>query len=139
MTTATATATTETASFNLGTHNGTLTAENVATGEWRTFQIKTQPEDANFAPGERIAYLLTGADNENDFTGFAFVKDDGRLFVWKKKRGTIFDAYAKMLERPERYAKTVRFFFQGRCRRCNRKLTTPESVSAGIGPICAGR
>jgi hypothetical protein len=27
----------------------------------------------------------------------------------------------------------------GICQVCNRKLTNPKSVSAGIGPVCAGR
>lgn len=27
----------------------------------------------------------------------------------------------------------------GRCLVCSRKLTHPESVAAGIGPVCAGK
>jgi hypothetical protein len=26
----------------------------------------------------------------------------------------------------------------GNCRRCGRRLTTPESIAAGIGPVCDG-
>lgn len=28
---------------------------------------------------------------------------------------------------------------EGRCGRCGRTLTTPESIESGIGPICAGK
>jgi Family of unknown function (DUF6011) len=28
---------------------------------------------------------------------------------------------------------------EGRCGRCGRKLTVPESIARGIGPECAGR
>ena len=28
---------------------------------------------------------------------------------------------------------------EGRCGACNRRLTTPESLASGLGPICAGR
>jgi hypothetical protein len=30
-----------------------------------------------------------------------------------------------------------RIHLEGRCLRCNRPLTTPESIRRGIGPICA--
>jgi len=28
---------------------------------------------------------------------------------------------------------------EGRCGRCNRKLTVPESIENGLGPECAGK
>ena len=28
---------------------------------------------------------------------------------------------------------------QGKCGQCGRKLTTPESIESGIGPVCAGK
>lgn len=28
---------------------------------------------------------------------------------------------------------------EGRCGKCGRRLTTPESISSGLGPVCAGR
>jgi hypothetical protein len=31
---------------------------------------------------------------------------------------------------------SVEFFHEGRCGKCGRKLTTPESVTAGFGPEC---
>ena len=30
-------------------------------------------------------------------------------------------------------------YHEGRCGACGRRLTTPESISTGLGPICAGR
>jgi hypothetical protein len=32
---------------------------------------------------------------------------------------------------------TVEFWHEGRCGKCNRQLTDPESIKRGIGPICA--
>lgn len=32
----------------------------------------------------------------------------------------------------------VEFWHEGRCGRCNRLLTVPESITRGIGPECAG-
>lgn len=30
-------------------------------------------------------------------------------------------------------------YHEGKCGRCGRRLTTPESIRSGIGPICGGR
>ncbi len=31
----------------------------------------------------------------------------------------------------------VEFWHEGKCARCGRKLTTPESIQRGLGPECA--
>lgn len=126
----------------IGTHNGQITVTNTATGDHRTFMIRTQPDDARFAPGRRIVSLFTGGDNDNpfDYTGFGFVNDDGTIRVWRKKSGGVFDTYAKMLSAPESFmARGVVYEFAGRCRICNRTLTNPASIRSGIGPVCAER
>ena len=129
--------------FSVATHNGTITIQNPATGNHRTFRVRTQPADAKFAPGERIVSLLTGSDNESDYTGFGFVADDGRIRVWTSKRaadGGVFVKFADMLTRPDHYESLgCRYLWSERCRKCNRRLTTPESVAAGIGPKCQQR
>jgi len=124
--------------FTIATHNGKITVTNPA-GDHRTFQIKTQKADAKFAPGERIVGLLIGQDNQNDFQSFGFVKDDGRVVVWSKYRGTQFERLAKMLTNAESEAERfgLEFLWSATCRRCNRELTTPESIKSGIGPTCA--
>jgi hypothetical protein len=120
-----------------------LTVTSTRTGEHRTFRISTQAADAEFAPGERIVGLLTGADNERDYTSFAFLKTEAdgsvRLIVWKRHRGGQYDALARMLEALPAHeaAGRVATNFDTRCRKCNRTLTTPESVASGIGPVCA--
>jgi hypothetical protein len=131
--------------FNLETHNGVITIANPATGGHRTIAIRTQKADAKFAPGERIVSLLSGPDNEADYRGFAFLKRN-RVLVWKSKRATaagsrsVLEYLADMLERPAVYIERgITYHFEGRCRVCNRKLTTPESIESGIGPVCAGR
>ncbi len=122
--------------------NGEITMENPETGNHRTIRIKTQKADANFAPGERIAYLLNGHNNETDYLPFAFVKLDGRVIVWRKYRGdrqpSSYERLARMITDPSSFeARGIRYLFATNCRRCNRKLTTPESISIGIGPTCA--
>lgn len=124
--------------FALATHNGKLTVSNPATGQHRTFEIRTQCEDAKFAPGRRVVSLLTGPDNGEDFTGFGFVNDDGTVQVWRSKLGTQFERFARMLQNLQ--AECDRFGLQAqwsaRCRRCNRELTNPESLARGLGETC---
>ena len=124
-------------------HNGTYTIESTRTGNHRTFSIKTQKPDAKFAPGKRIVALLTGPNNEADYTGFAFLNSDG-IRVWSGKRGTDkFDVYARMLfdlahnEQSNWLKMGFKLLCESRCIRCNRKLTTPDSIKFGIGPDCA--
>ena len=123
--------------------NGTYTIRSSATGEHRTFRVATQSEKAEFAPGKRTVGLLTGPDNENDYTGFAFIDEEG-IYVWTKKRGEgLWEAYAQMLwslvldaSLSPWAAKGYRLMLEGRCLRCNRLLTEPKSLTTGIGPIC---
>lgn len=128
---------------SIATHNGKITITNPKTGNHRTFRIRTQADSANFAPGQRIVSLLTGPDNQEDYRGFGFVTEEGRILVWRKKRGngkpSEFDIFARMLTEPERYeAEGVTYQFSTRCRRCNHELTDPTSISLGIGPVCRG-
>ncbi len=132
--------------------NGTYTITNKETGEYRTFRIRTQGADSNFAPGKRVLSLLTGPDNTRDYTGFGFLVTatlrDGEVLtyvrVWKAAQNSPWMGYVKLvnlvliLKDPsvlDKYSVEQ----SCRCIRCNRKLTTPESIKAGIGPICAGR
>lgn len=127
--------------------NGRYTVESTATTEHRTFSVWTQPREAKFSPGSRIVGLLTGSDNDNPdhYTAFAFIDDRG-IYVWPSKRGAgkLFEQYADMLWTlwldgawSPWAQKGFRIHLEGRCLRCNRPLTTPESIRRGIGPICA--
>lgn len=127
--------------------NGHYTIKSSKTGDHRTFKIHTQSEKAEFAPGKRIVSLLTGSENDSDesYTGFAFIDDLG-IHIWAKKQGEgLWEKYAEMLwslaldsALSPWAAKGFTVMGEGRCLRCNRLLTTPESVRNGIGPICAG-
>lgn len=144
-------------------YNGTYTVRNVESGEHRTFQIKTQKEDARFAPGERVVALLSGPDNESDYRGFGFVRsspDKDKVLVWRKHRGegkpSAFEYFALLLVKigqalgeyaPDEEVsgevslggRRYSVHLAKRCLICNRKLTTVESIQRGVGPECAAR
>lgn len=121
------------------THNGCVTITNPKSGKHRTFRIHTQPLDAKFKPGMRILSLLVGPDNGGDFKQFAFVDEFGAVKVWRKVKSRVTDKFAAMIERPDDFMRNfgLRYQFEGKCRKCNRRLTSPESIENGIGPECA--
>jgi len=140
--------------FNIAIHNGIVTVHNEATGHHRTFRVRTIDADGDSPlAGRRVVELLTGPDNTADYQGFAFVGPvDGRVSVWRRYRGvgrdkatgrpvrTDWEKFGAMLERPGEFERRgLRYVIEGRCRRCNRVLSTPESCRTGLGPVCEGR
>lgn len=121
---------------DISRYNGTITAFNPQTGNHRTFKVSTVKNGG--LQGKRIISLLTGSDNENDYQGFGFVREDGGINVWSRLRGTQFDKLARFLEHADHHAATngVQFKHSILCRRCNRKLTDPVSIETGMGPHC---
>jgi hypothetical protein len=103
--------------------------------------------------GKRIVAILSGPENCTDYQGFGFVEADGAVRVWRKKQqpkpdGSVsaWVVYADMLKSLALHGEAGRYHKMGyrlhvarNCLRCNRLLTTPESIRAGIGPICAGK
>jgi len=130
------TTTTTARPFDIATHNGTITIQSLETGAHRTVQIKTEKWGDD---EKRIAKLLRGTDNESDYYGFAFVDTNGARLWNKHKSSETLDWICRAITNPERFEHKVKFLFEGRCRICNRKLTTPQSLASGIGPTCEGR
>jgi hypothetical protein len=130
------------APYDLRSHNGIITMRNPTTDGHRTIKIYTQPEDAEFAPGMRILSLLTGPDNTSDYQDFGFVivrDNEVRAVPWRRYRDSgPWRKYCAMIQFPVFHMQRhgVEYRFEGRCRRCNRPLTTPESIDSGIGPVC---
>lgn len=114
------------------THNGIITVKNPKTGNHRTFQIKTA-KGGNLA-GKRIVSLLIGPDNTQDYKALGFVSDRG-VVTWGRYVGTDYQRTIEVLNHLDRL--NLEVYFETCCRRCNRPLTTPESVTSGIGPECA--
>lgn len=128
----------------VATYNGYVTIENPATGAHRTFSIKSEVwnADTDREVRKRVVALLTGPDraSRGDWARFADVRDDGFVHVWKSKSSDTFEAFRKMLNNPQcGEALGLNYMFEGCCRRCNRRLSNPESIRSGIGPVCAGK
>jgi hypothetical protein len=125
--------------FNVAVHDGIVTIANPQTGQHRTFKVETIRNEESPLKGKRIVSLLIGPDNGEDYKGFAFATESG-VAVWKRFRDTdngVWEKYASMLSYPALWGrKGVKYLCEARCRRCSRRLTVPESIADGIGPVC---
>ena len=110
----------------------------------KTFRLQTQPADADFAPGKQVIGYLAGSDNTSDYRNFAFVID-GTIRPWKRYQSgyeQVLQAAKYLVSGPsESHEKAgLMYAMQSKCcYRCNRLLTTPESVVAGLGPTCRNK
>jgi hypothetical protein len=121
---------------NLGV-DGTVTVR-LSNGKHFTYRLETVKRGA--LEGNRIVSLLIGPDNERSYKGFAFINESGdegeyNLNVWRKCRGERYDKHALILSGMAK-DHVDEYLQAGRCQICGRKLTTPESIKAGIGPVC---
>lgn len=129
--------------------NGTFTVESSRTGKHRTFRIHTAK--SGNAKGARFVALLTGPDNQRNYRSFAVISNDWQhILVFRKLRAapnekpTDWETYACMLEvmlaSDENWYTERGMTIKGsrKCAKCGRMLTEPESLRAGIGPVCRG-
>jgi len=119
--------------------NATFTLVSAKTGTRFTYRIRAKEVDG----GKMLHFVsvLTGADNENDFT-FLGTVFEGKTFRHSAKSRIGLDALS---------ARAFTWAFgriitdsltdasvhhEGKCGRCGRKLTVPRSIEIGLGPEC---
>lgn len=118
--------------------NATFTVENDK-GEWYTFKLR-EPRGKTVT----FASLLAGPNNMADYVYVGLF--DPTAFQVRLTKASRFNAESKPVrvlnwalatvrdgrELPEGY----QIRHEGRCGRCGRVLTVPESLDSGIGPEC---
>ena len=132
--------------------NATFTVTNPVTGNRFTYKIR-RPEDHEAGGKKDIWFVtvLTGPNNEQDytylgvilppkgaFTRYTYVHGrnsaigptapSGKAFAWLWARVDAGKAIGPAV-----------ITHEGRCGRCGRTLTVPESVLSGFGPECASK
>lgn len=108
----------------------------------RTVRVRPWGDDRQ---GVSVFEMLTGPDNSLDFSSFGEQRGDGPFRIWKKHGfRTAWLNAAKALvalaagdEEGLEESGLKYHMMSERCRKCNRKLTVPESVMRGMGPECA--
>lgn len=122
-----------------------FTATNTVKGTRLTFKItQSKPE-----PGRAQVYfasVMKGQDNENDYRYIGVVNArDLTLHATSKSKfmpGTPeFEGLKFTLDviAGRKLSPSLNIQHAGKCGRCGRTLTVPESIESGIGPECAAR
>ena len=125
--------------FMLG-GNATVTLVSTKTGTRFTYKIRGNDEGVFFIS------LLNGPDNEKDYKYLGRLDASGKLWIGRRvpKPGDIGPgapaslAFAYAWGRVEAgiMRDSLEIWHEGRCGRCNRKLTVPASIQSGFGPEC---
>lgn len=118
-------------------------------GKQRRYTYKVTLADKNpVYPNDADAWfvaLLSGPDNESDFQYLGMIKHNrfNATRASKMREGSVpFDAFAWVFHRLatlHRMPTNAQLWHEGRCGRCNRKLTVPSSIASGFGPECIGK
>tara|TARA_Y100000361_G_scaffold124610_2_gene117788 strand:- start:1036 stop:1464 length:429 start_codon:yes stop_codon:yes gene_type:complete len=120
----------------------TFTVTSARTGQHFTYRVKqTEPGAHGY-----FVSVLTGPDNVRDYTyaGMLFDSDQGlafRLTKGSKVSGDApsfrgFEWLVRMVNADKGVSDHATLDHMGKCGRCGRALTHPESIATGLGPEC---
>lgn len=120
--------------------NAYLTLRSLKTQTRFTYRVRQAKDNATLY----FVSVLTGSDNNSSYTYLGHIKRD--VYFHDNKSRISRDApSAKAFEWTWRRLITngnldqLEIWHEGRCGKCGRKLTVPESIEMGFGPECAGR
>lgn len=131
--------------------NAYFTLRSAKTQTRFTYRVaKSKPDPKN--PQKSAVWfvsVLTGTDNQGDYSYMGIIDGGKFRFTAKSKvtgqapSGKAFQWFHEVLAKALATFGTLpaglEFWHEGRCGRCGRALTVPESVERGIGPECASK
>jgi hypothetical protein len=120
--------------------NATMTLQSGATGVHYTYKITKHKDSDNLY----FVRLLHGPDNEEDYQYIGCYYSDTEYFnaakPWKERPQHAWPASLRAIkyffEHINNIPDNLFVYHEGRCGKCGRKLTTPESIERGFGPEC---
>lgn len=122
----------------------TMTVQSQKTGKHLTYRVNQMKNSYNGKPivDKFFVSILNGADNEHSYAYLGILNgSEGLKLTAKSKAGE--DAvsvkgfryvYANLMQ--GKLPQDAHLMHDGKCGRCGRKLTVPESLHNGIGPEC---
>lgn len=125
--------------------NATFTLKSLASGGHFTYRVSAVKNDSN----KFFVSILSGPDNTRDYAyaGLLATSDfDGFLAFrttakskWDHNAPSVkgFAWMVNMLNNGKDITKQAEVHHMGKCGRCARALTVPESIESGFGPTCA--
>lgn len=121
--------------------NAYLTLRSARTGTRYTYRVSKHKSVA----GLFFVSTLYGSDNTGDYAYLGIIRDN-QFSLTSKSRFDMdspqFKAFSwawQQLWRNDTLPDVLELWHEGRCGKCGRLLTVPESIANGIGPECAKR
>jgi len=124
-----------------------FTIKNSSTGGRFTYKVVCPPDKKPEEASIFFVKLLTGPDNESSYKYIGYIKiwNGSPCFYYgtKSKIGNeapgvvAFEFVFNQILAAGRVSNVLEVWHEGKCCRCGRTLTVPESIESGIGPECA--
>lgn len=140
--------------------NAIFTLQSCKTGARYTYKIHKADEEPGKAPTWFVS-LLTGPDNLGDYQYLGLISATQSFRISEDGQGSTVQTLQFRLTKKSRLPITslpvlafrwvfeklragiepvgVEIWHAGRCGRCGRVLTVPESIELGLGPECASK
>jgi hypothetical protein len=126
--------------------HATITLTSKRTEARYTYRItQAKNRDTNEPQQMWFVGLLSGPNNETDYTYVGLIGSDGQFRLTAKSKLAAdskpvrgFNYFLKHVNAGQLPA-DLEVRHEGACGRCGRKLTVPESIDRGIGPECANQ
>ena len=119
--------------------NSTFTVKNIKTGNRYTYKIK-QAKDQNDKPTDTyFVSFLNGPDNWSNYAYIGIIRDNQYAWTSKARAGQesqVVKGFQWVFNHIETLPEHVEIWHAGKCARCAKKLTVPESIESGFGPEC---
>jgi hypothetical protein len=121
--------------------NAILTLKSSITGGRHTYKIRKKNDTELW-----YVSALTGSDNDkaSSYSYMGSIQNGQYRHGWSRAKvpttsqsHKVFDWFWKLLATGPVLHKDLEVWHEGRCGRCGRKLTVPESISRGLGPECS--
>jgi len=115
------------------------------TGDRFTFQVKAKKgDDGKRSSDFFFVSVLTGPQNTSDYTYLGHVNrgqfhNDRKMRIGPEAPSRQAFAWFWRRLQAEKALPECEVWHEGRCGRCSRVLTVPESIMSGLGPVCQGR
>lgn len=125
--------------------NASITLVSKRTGKRYTYRIQTPKNKKEGDKPIWFVSLLTGADNESSYSYFGNIVSSHQYFFGRKAKVQqsnesvqAWEWFYNLFEKGHMptILEGCEVWHEGRCGRCNRKLTVPESIQSGFGPEC---
>jgi hypothetical protein len=124
--------------------NATFTILHKTTNKHFTFKISApKPKYEGEIVNIKFVSVLTGPDNWANYSYLGMITKDQKFIRTKGTKisdeAMSMKAFKWFWRNQNSLPEDIEVYHEGRCGRCGRKLTVPESIKSGFGPECAGK